>query len=58
VTYLPEVGEADDADVVSAALRSGDLVVTLGAGDIDGLARRLVARRADLGGRGRVGAGA
>jgi UDP-N-acetylmuramate--alanine ligase len=58
VTYLPEVGDADDADVVSAALRPGDLVVTLGAGDIDDLARRLVARRAEAGGRGRVGAGA
>lgn len=58
VTYLPDAGEADDAEVVRAALRAGDMVVTLGAGDIDGLARRLVALRADAGGRGRVGAGA
>jgi UDP-N-acetylmuramate--alanine ligase len=57
VRYLPEVGE-DEAEVVSAALRPGDLVVTLGAGDIGGLARRLVARRAEAGGRGHVGAGA
>ena len=60
VTYLPDetTGGRDATDVVEAALRSGDMVVTLGAGDIDELARRLVARRADAGGRGRVGAGA
>ncbi|MFN2384424.1 MAG: UDP-N-acetylmuramate--L-alanine ligase [Gemmatimonadota bacterium] len=57
VTYLPDVGEADYAEVVRAALQPGDMVVTLGAGDIDGLARQLVALRADAGGRGRVGAG-
>jgi UDP-N-acetylmuramate--alanine ligase len=60
VKYLPDEtgarGEA--ADVVEAALKPGDLIVTLGAGDIDELARRLAARRADIGGRGRVGASA
>ncbi|MGH7567068.1 MAG: UDP-N-acetylmuramate--L-alanine ligase [Gemmatimonadota bacterium] len=60
VTYLPDetTGGRDPADVVEALLGFGDMVVTLGAGDIDELARRLAARRADAGGRGRVGAGA
>jgi UDP-N-acetylmuramate--alanine ligase len=60
VKYLPdETGsEGDAVDVVDAALRPGDLIVTLGAGDIDDLAQRLAARRADIGGRGRVGASA
>jgi UDP-N-acetylmuramate--alanine ligase len=33
------------ADAVSARLRPGDLVVTMGAGDIDGVARELARRR-------------
>jgi UDP-N-acetylmuramate--alanine ligase len=58
VRYLPDetAGGADAVQVVEGALLPGDLVVTLGAGDIDGLARRLAARRAEAGGRGRVGA--
>jgi UDP-N-acetylmuramate--alanine ligase len=60
VTYLPDEtgGGRDAADVVEAALKPGDMVVTMGAGDIDELARRLAARRAEAGGMGRVGAGA
>ena len=60
VVYLPdETGGGREAlDVVEAALRAGDLVVTLGAGDVGEIARGLAARRADAGGRGRVGAGA
>ena len=60
VRYLPDetAAGADPAEVVEAALEPGDLVVTLGAGDIDEVARRLTARRAAAGGRGRVGAGA
>ncbi len=47
VCYLPDetAGRRDPADVVEEALEPGDMVVTLGAGDIDELARRLVARR-------------
>lgn len=58
VRYLPDevAAEADAVAIVEGALRPGDLVVTLGAGDIDGLARQLVARRVEAGGRGRVGA--
>ena len=33
------------ADLVSARLRPGDLVVTMGAGDIDLVARELARRR-------------
>jgi UDP-N-acetylmuramate--alanine ligase len=33
------------ADAVSLRLRPGDLVVTMGAGDIDGVARELARRR-------------
>ena len=60
VRYMPEetAGGYAAADVVEAALRPGDLLVTLGAGDIDELARQLAARRAGNGGRSRVGAGA
>ena len=60
VTYLPDEtgGGRDAADVVEAALKPGDMIVTMGAGDIDELARLLAARRAEAGGRGRVGAGA
>jgi len=60
VVYLPDeiAGGAAAVDVIEAALHPGDLVVTLGAGDVDALARALAARRADAGGRGRVGAGA
>jgi UDP-N-acetylmuramate--alanine ligase len=58
VRYLPDetAGGEDAARVVEGALLPGDLVVTLGAGDIDALARRLVERRVEAGGRGRVGA--
>jgi UDP-N-acetylmuramate--alanine ligase len=58
VRYLPDeaAGGAEPAAIVESALLPGDLVVTLGAGDIDGLARRLAARRVEAGGRGRVGA--
>lgn len=47
VRYLPDETAAgrDAADVVEEALEPGDMVVTLGAGDIDRLARRLVERR-------------
>lgn len=47
VRYLPDETAAgrDVADVVEEALEPGDMVVTLGAGDIDDLARRLVERR-------------
>lgn len=60
MTYLPDetADGREAADVVGAALRPGDMLVTLGAGDIGELARRLAARSADAGGRGRVGAGA
>jgi UDP-N-acetylmuramate-alanine ligase len=60
VTYLPDEtgGGREAADVVEAALKPGDMIVTMGAGDIDELARLLAARRAEAGGRGRVGAGA
>lgn len=60
VRYMPDetAGGHSAADVVEAVLRPGDLLVTLGAGDIDELARQLAARRAGNGGRSRVGAGA
>jgi len=47
VRYLPEETAAgrDVADVIEEALEPGDIVVTMGAGDIDELARRLAARR-------------
>ena len=47
VRYLPEETAAgrDVADVIEEALEPGDMVVTMGAGDIDELARRLAARR-------------
>jgi UDP-N-acetylmuramate--alanine ligase len=47
VRYLPDetAGGRDPAQVVEEALEPGDMVVTLGAGNIDDLARRLVARR-------------
>jgi UDP-N-acetylmuramate--alanine ligase len=47
VRYLPDetAGGRDAADVVEDALEPGDMVVTLGAGDINDLARRLVERR-------------
>ena len=47
VRYLPDetAGGRDAAEVVEEALEPGDLVVTLGAGDINDLARRLVERR-------------
>ncbi len=47
VRYLPDETAAgrDAAEVVEEALEPGDMVVTLGAGDIDELARRLVERR-------------
>jgi UDP-N-acetylmuramate--alanine ligase len=52
VRYLPDetAGGRDALDVVEALLRPGDLIVTLGAGDIDDLARRLVASRTRNGG--------
>ncbi|HUF88727.1 MAG TPA: UDP-N-acetylmuramate--L-alanine ligase [Gemmatimonadota bacterium] len=60
VVYLPDEtgGGREVVDVVEAALQPGDLVVTLGAGDVGEVARGLAARHADAGGRGRVGAGA
>jgi UDP-N-acetylmuramate--alanine ligase len=60
VRYLPdEAASGSEAPaIVEGALLPGDLVVTLGAGDIDGLARTLAARRVEAGGRGRVGASA
>ena len=60
VRYMPDetAGGHSATDVVEAVLRPGDLLVTLGAGDIDELARQLAARRAGNGGRSRVGAGA
>jgi len=47
VRYLPDetASGRDAAEVVDEALEPGDMVVTLGAGDIDELARRLAARR-------------
>jgi UDP-N-acetylmuramate--alanine ligase len=47
VRYLPDETAAgrDAADVVDEALEPGDMVLTMGAGDIDELARRLAARR-------------
>jgi UDP-N-acetylmuramate--alanine ligase len=47
VRYLPDetAGGRDVADVVEEALEPGDMVVTLGAGNIGELARRLVERR-------------
>lgn len=60
VVYLPDEtgGGREVVDVVEAALQPGDLVVTLGAGDVGEVARSLATRHADAGGRGRVGAGA
>jgi UDP-N-acetylmuramate--alanine ligase len=42
VWWLPTLDEADS--VLSTILDEGDLVVTLGAGDVDGLAERVAAR--------------
>jgi UDP-N-acetylmuramate--alanine ligase len=40
VAWLP--GFADAEPYLRATLRAGDLVLTLGAGDVDALGRRLV----------------
>jgi UDP-N-acetylmuramate--alanine ligase len=58
VRYMPDetAGGQDAVDVVEASLRPGDLIVTLGAGDIDDLARQLVARRTRNGGVSHDGA--
>ena len=42
VWWLPQMDDAER--MLRAELREGDLLVTLGAGDVDELARRLVAR--------------
>ena len=60
-TRIPAPVQIEEQVKVALAfgkLRPGDLLVTLGAGDIDELARQLAARRAGNGGRSRVGAGA
>jgi UDP-N-acetylmuramate--alanine ligase len=41
VTWLPALAEAEE--LLSRRLREGDLVLTLGAGDVDALGRALVA---------------
>lgn len=52
VTYLPN-GAVEEA--VAAQVLPGDLVLTMGAGDIDGAARRLAARRSAAPGAGPTG---
>jgi len=42
VTWLPTLADAET--LLAPRLREGDLVLTLGAGDVDALGRALVAR--------------
>jgi UDP-N-acetylmuramate--alanine ligase len=41
VLWLPSMGDAEEA--LRAELETGDVLLTLGAGDVDGLAARLAA---------------